>query len=178
MTDSGGRIIREWDWWQEGRQEQEHDLIRNVISQWDHATPPPGGYLTEEQLEGMLDAGHAERETERRTQAARYDRDKAMARLRLLRGEATAGFMRHVLAAPASDAQQAKAEEFLATSEQEAATLTEQVGDPDAVTDKHGDLPPARRERHLSEHMTFFRHPARLPASPPVGSRHTAGLRT
>lgn len=67
--------------------------------------------------------------------------------------------MRRVLARPAGTAQQAKAQEFLAASEQEAAALAAQVGDPDAVTDEHGDLPTARRERHLSEHMTFFRHP-------------------
>jgi hypothetical protein len=91
--------------------------------------------------------------------AARYDKDPAMTRLRLLSAQATAGFMRHVLAKSASTAQQAKAQEFLAASEQATAALAAQVGDPDAVTDEHGDLPAARRKRHLSEHMTFFRHP-------------------
>jgi hypothetical protein len=60
--------------------------------------------------------------------------------------------------APGGDAQQAEARELLAASEQEAAVLSGQVGDPDAVPDEHGDLPPERREPHLFEHMTFFRH--------------------
>jgi hypothetical protein len=45
LTDSAGRIAREWDWWEEGREAREHERIRGVIRQWDHAEPPPGGYL-------------------------------------------------------------------------------------------------------------------------------------
>jgi hypothetical protein len=82
-----------------------------------------------------------------------------MARLRLLSAQATGGFMRHVLARPASAAKQDRAQELLAASEQEAAELAAQVGDPDAISDKDGDLPAERRERHLDEHMRFFRHP-------------------
>jgi hypothetical protein len=66
--------------------------------------------------------------------------------------------MRHVLARPVTTAQQDRAHELLAASEHEAADLAAQVGDPDAIPDKHGDLPPERRERPLDEHMTFFRH--------------------
>jgi hypothetical protein len=158
-TDSGGRIAREWNWWQDGRRRLEEDRILDVIRQWDHAAPPPGGYLTEEQVQARLGARQAERERQREARAALYDKDLAMARLRLLSAQATAGFMRHVLARPASAAQQAKAQEFLAASEQEAAVLAVQIADPDAITDQHGDLPPVRRERHLDEHMTSFRHP-------------------
>ncbi len=158
LTDSGGRIAREWNWWQDGRRQEEEGRVMAVIGQWDHATPPPGGYMTAQQLEARLDAGHAERESQRQARAAGYDKNLAMARLRLLSAQATTGFMRHVLAKPASAAQQAKAQEFLAASEQEAAALAAQTGGPDAVTDEHGGLPPARRERHLDEHMTFFRH--------------------
>jgi hypothetical protein len=159
MTDSGGRIIREWNWWQVGQQQLEGDRVRAVISQWDHATPPPGGYLTGEQLQTHLNARQAERDSQRQAWSARYDQDLAMARLRLLRAQATDGFMRHVLASPASAAQQARAQQVLADSEREAAALAGQVGNPDAICDQHGDLPATRRERHLAEHMTSFRHP-------------------
>jgi hypothetical protein len=67
--------------------------------------------------------------------------------------------MRHILARPASAAQQDRAQELLAATEQETAELEAQIGDPDAIPDKYGDLPAERRERHLDEHMTFFRHP-------------------
>lgn len=62
--------------------------------------------------------------------------------------------MRHVLARPASTALAATAQELLAASEQEAVAPAVQVGDPDAITDEHGDLSPARWERHLDEHIT------------------------
>jgi hypothetical protein len=159
LADSDGRIAREWNWWQDGRRGQEEDRILDVIRQWDHAAPPPGGYLTSEQIQARLDAVQAGREREQEARAARYDKDLAMARLRLLSTQATMGFMRHVLAKPASAAQRSKAQEFLSASEQEAAALVVQVNDPDAITDEHGDLPPERRERHLDEHMMFFRHP-------------------
>lgn len=158
-TDSGGRIAREWSWWQDGRRALEEDRILDVIRQWNHAARPPGGYLTEEQVQARLDATQARLERQREARVAQYDKDLAMARLRLLSAQATAGFMRHVMAKPASAAQQVKAQELLAASEQEAAALAVQIGDPDAITDQHGDLPPTRRERHLDEHMTFFRHP-------------------
>jgi hypothetical protein len=158
LTDTGGRIAREWNWWQEGRRAREDERIREVVRQWDHAEPPPGGYLTAEQLKARLDASQAERDRARQARAAQYDEDLAMARLRLLSAQATSGFMRHVLARPVTAAQQDGAEELLAASEQEAADLAAQVGDPDAIPDLHGDLPAGRRERHLDEHMTFFRH--------------------
>lgn len=158
-TDSGGRIAREWNWWQDGRRRLEEDRILDVIGQWGHVAPPPDGYLTREQVQARLDAGQAERERERQARAAQYDKDLAMTRLRLLSAQATAGFMRHVMARPASAAQQARAQEFLAASEQEAAAMAVHVGNPDAITDQHGNLPPARRDCHLDEHMTFFRHP-------------------
>lgn len=138
LTDASGRIAREWNWWQDGRRTAEDERIRDVIRQWDHAEPPPGGYLTAEQLQARLDASQAERQRQRQARAARYDKDLAMARLRQLSAQATEGFMRRVLARPASTTQQARAQEFLAASEQEAAALAAQVGDPDAVTDEHG----------------------------------------
>ncbi len=38
-ADSGGRIAREWNWWQDGRQHLEEDQILDVIRQWEHAPP-------------------------------------------------------------------------------------------------------------------------------------------
>jgi len=38
----------------------------------------------------------------RQVRAARYDKDLATARIRLLSAQATSGFMRHVLAGPAT----------------------------------------------------------------------------
>ena len=159
LTDSGGRIAREWDWWKEGREAREHDRIMGVIRQWDHAEPPPGGYLSEQELEARLDASQAQRDRERKARAATYDEDRASGRVRMLSAQATAGFMRNVLAKPAGEAQKSTAGELLMAAEQEAAALAGQIGDPDDVTDEHGDLPPSRREQNLSQHMTFFRHP-------------------
>jgi hypothetical protein len=153
-------VNRRWNWWEEGREDQEHDRIWNVLKQWEHAAPPPGGYRPVEEIRADLDAKQAERDKQRQARAAAYDNDRAMARLRLLSTLATAGFMRNVLRAPASPAQQDKAEVLLAASEHEATELSSRVGDPDAVVDQHGDLPATRRERHLDEHMRYFRHPA------------------
>lgn len=55
-----------------------------------------------------------------------------MACVKLLSAQADAGFMRHVLENPASDAQRDKAAEFLAVAGQEIKALEGQVGDPDA----------------------------------------------
>src|SRR5580704_14932704 len=78
FTDTGGRIAREWNWWQDGRQAKEDERIREVVRQWDHAEPPPGGYLTAGQLQAKLDANQAERQSQRQARAARYDKDLAM----------------------------------------------------------------------------------------------------
>jgi hypothetical protein len=159
LTDYGGRIAREWSWWQEGRRAMEDERIREVVRQWDHAEPPAGGYLTAEELQAHLNADQAEREQARELRAARYDSDLAATRIRLLSTQATSGFMRHVLTRPATAAQRDRAQEFLAASEQETAELAALIGDPDAIPDKRGDLPGDRRKRHLDEHMTVFRHP-------------------
>jgi hypothetical protein len=101
FADTGGRIAREWNWWQDGQQAREDERIREMIRQWDQAEPPPGGYLTAGQLEARLDASQAERDWARQACADLYDEDLAMARLRLLSAQATCGFMRHVLASQA-----------------------------------------------------------------------------
>lgn len=152
-------VDHQWNWWQEHRRDEEHDRLFNVLGQWDHATPPPGGYLSDEEVRARLDAQQDQRHQDRSARAASYDKDRAQARVRLLSEQATVGFMCHVLAAPTDAVQAAKAEELRSASAQKSAELLEQVGDPDNVVDHNGDLPSTRRERHLVEHMTFFRHP-------------------
>ena len=129
----GDRIAREWSLWREGELRREDDRRHEVLFQWEHADPPPGPYLTAEELESRFEARWAETQRQREARAAEYDHDRAMARLKLLSAQADAGFMRHVLANPASDAQRDKATEFLAAAEQEIKALEAQVGDPDAV---------------------------------------------
>ena len=60
--------------WQEGREDQEHDRLWAVLEQWDHATPPPGGYRPVEETMARIDAKHAERERERRDRPPRMTR--------------------------------------------------------------------------------------------------------
>ena len=121
------------------------------------ANPDP---VIKVRLEALFDARWAETQRQREMRAAEYDHARAMARLKLLSAQADAGFMRHVLANPASDAQRDKATEFLAAAGQEIKALGPQVGDPDAIPDKHGDLPAARRGYNLDSHMRLFRHEA------------------
>jgi hypothetical protein len=154
------RIAREWNLWREGETQRENDRVHEVLIQWEHAEPPPGGYLTTEELEAKFDARQAETQRQRDARAAEYNHDRAMARIKLLSAQADAGFMRHVLLNPASNEQREKATEFLAVANQEIAELGQQVADPDGVPDKHGDLPAERRVRHLDEHMWLFRHEA------------------
>jgi hypothetical protein len=154
----GDRIAREWSLWREGEPRREDDRRHRVLFQWEHADPPPGPYLTAGELEARYEARWAETKRQREMRAAAYDRDRAMARLKLLSAQADAGFMRHVLENPASDAQRDKATEFLAVAGQEIKALEAQVGDPDAIPDEHGDLPAARRGYNLDSHMRLFRH--------------------
>lgn len=130
-------VSRDWNLWQSGAVQDAQERRRAVLAEWDHADPPPGGYKFEtgEQIQAEFDARHAARERERGARAEAYDPDLAQARLHVLQQQATAGFIRHVLAHPASEAQRAKAEARLAAAEQEAASLMARVGDPDAVAD-------------------------------------------
>jgi hypothetical protein len=152
------RIAREWSLWREGEPRREDDRRHEVLFQWEHDNPPPGPYLTADELEARFGARWAEAKRQREARAAEYDHDRAMARLKLLSAQADAGFMRHVLENPASDAQRDKATEFLAVAGQEIKALDAEVGDPDAIPDKHGDLPAARRGYNLDSHMRLFRH--------------------
>ena len=156
----GDRIAREWSLWREGEPRREDDRRHEVLFQWEHADPPPGPYLTAEVLEARFEARRAETKRQREMRAAAYNHDRAMARLKLLSTQADAGFMRHLLGNPSSDAQRDKAAEFLAIAGQEIEALEAQVGDPDEIPDEHGDLPATRRGYNLDSHMRLFRHEA------------------
>jgi hypothetical protein len=151
---------RQWNWWRDGQIEAEEGKAHAVWHEWDHAEPPPDQYggSTDEAVAAMeaeWDAQRAERERVRLARQERLDEERSNARLTMLQNQADAGFMRHVLADPATAAQRAKAEEKLTKHEHEAARLAAQVGDPDEVADRHDDLPPDRRTWHLSGLMTF-----------------------
>ncbi len=159
---------RQWNWWRRGQIEAEEGKARAVLHEWDHAEPPPGGYRyggspeeARAAMEAEWDAQQAERERARLTRQQRFDEERSNARITMLQNQANAGFMRHVLAHPATAAQRAKAEEKLAKHEQEAARLAAQVGEPDEVPDRRGDLPPDRRTWHLSSLITFRCRPPR-----------------
>jgi hypothetical protein len=47
----GDRITREWSLWREGEPRHEDDRLHAVLFQWEHADPPPGPYLTAEELD-------------------------------------------------------------------------------------------------------------------------------
>jgi hypothetical protein len=100
----GDRSAREWSLWREGEPRREDDRLHEVLFQREHADPPSGSYLTAGELEARFEARWAETQRQLEVQVAAYDRDRAMARLKLLSTQADAGFIRHVLGNPASDA--------------------------------------------------------------------------
>lgn len=71
LTDSAGRAAREWNWWEERREARERGRIMEVIRQWDHAAPPPGGYLSEQDIQARLRAVLARRLQAAEAEAAR-----------------------------------------------------------------------------------------------------------
>jgi Mn-dependent DtxR family transcriptional regulator len=157
----------QWSWWQEGREKQERARWRRVLEQWDNGADLGSGQDTEEDTDAAvqayldeLDKRHEEKQ-QRRVElvATSYDKDRATARLRLLRAEADAAFFAHVLEAPASDAQREAAERRMANSQEAADDLRQQVGDAEQVIDHRGYLPAERRELNLSSHMRNWRHP-------------------
>lgn len=109
-------VSRQWNWWQEGRRDQEHDRIWQIINKWDNGAPVRE--YTEEEADALgqaeLDKVSKSLEEDQRRRAAfvaqSYDQDRESLRLRLLRMEYDAAFFAHVLAAPASQAQRENAE--------------------------------------------------------------------
>jgi hypothetical protein len=151
--------IRDWNLWEPGRRKAEEDRRHAVLEEWDHAEPPPGGYKyeTAEEWEAEWDAQEAERKRQRAARAEAYDEGLDRARIHMLQEQANAGFMQHVLASHANGRQRAKAEELLAAAEQKAAALASSVGDPDAITDKYGNLPPECRSMNFTS-LFDWRH--------------------
>lgn len=162
----------QWNWWQEGREKQERARLWRVLEQWDNGVEDSeSGHDIEDDSEEDSDAAvqayldeldkRHEENWQRRAElvATSYDKDRATARLRLLRTEADTAFFAHVLETPANDAQREAAERRMASSHQAADDLRQQVGDPEQVIDHHGYLPAERREMNLRSHMRNWRHP-------------------
>jgi hypothetical protein len=145
---TGDWVARQWNWWREGQPQAEDDTLLALVLEWEATDPPPppGGLA---RIQGQWEAERAESEEARLARKAGYNHELASARIRMLQNQADAGFMRHVLARPANDAQRAAAERKLAACEQEAAPLAAKVGNPDDVADSDGYLPPERRDWHL-----------------------------
>ena len=74
----GDRIAREWSLWREGEPRREDDRRHEVLFQWEHADPPPGPYLTAEELQARFEAGglkpsvRGKRERQSTTTTARW----------------------------------------------------------------------------------------------------------
>ncbi|MEH1129428.1 hypothetical protein [Micromonospora sp. CPCC 206061] len=155
---------RQWNWWQEGRRDQEYDLVLQVVSEWDKYGPRRGS------ADEKTAPRHAEPDTfgkdlDEDTRRGPdlvvegYDENRERLRLRLLRTQSDVAFFGHVLQTPASSAQRDDAEHRLNASRAAAAGLLDQLGDPEQVIDRHGRLPAERREMNLQSHMQYWRHP-------------------
>jgi hypothetical protein len=153
-----GDVSTVWNWWQEGREQQERDRVMQVVLQWDNGAP-------ELPVEGMaeftrkFDKQWEEKKRRRAELAAQaYDKDREVLRLRLLRTESDAAFFAHVLEKPASAGQREDAERRLTAARAAAEEMRQRIGDPEQVIDKAGYLPAERRARNLDAHMRYFRH--------------------
>lgn len=158
-----GDLSRQWNWWQEGRRDHEHDRLWQIISEWDNGAPEKSEKEAEAFADAEMDKLDERLEANRRHRsdlvARSYDEDCAHQRLRMLRGESDAAFFAHVLAAPAGAAQREDAERRVAERRVGADELRRQLGDPEQVIDRNGFLPAERREMNLRSHMDYWRHP-------------------
>lgn len=174
-------ISRRWNWWQEGREEQEREALWAIVSEWDNGAPA----ATCEDDEAFLQEWNAEWERKRQAEAQRradiiaasYDEDRVALRLRILRTEADQAFFAHVLEAPATPGQREAAERRVADSLSQATKLRRDLGDPEEVVDGRGYLPAERRERSISSHMQFWRYPSLRKLATTDRRRFTALLR-
>jgi hypothetical protein len=156
-------VEREWDWWEDGRREREHERQWAILSEWNNGAPKPRMGKGRDTVQAYLhDVDRdIEAEAQRRVDVAaeHYDEERAHMRLDMLRAEADTAFFGHVLQASASAAQRDKAEQRMTERQEAAQRLRAELGDPEQVIDKRGYLPTERRAMHLSEHVTFWRHP-------------------
>ncbi|MDO3704041.1 hypothetical protein Q3W71_20450 [Micromonospora sp. C28SCA-DRY-2] len=157
-------VEREWDWWQEGRAQQEHDRQWAILGEWDNGASRRKPHQDPEaSAEAFLAECDRRHEVEKQQRAARatelYSKERESLRLELMRTEADAAFFAHVLAAPASKEQQHAAERRMAERQTAARELRSKLGDPEDVIDHDGYYPAERRTSSLSSHMTVWRHP-------------------
>ncbi|MEU8076077.1 hypothetical protein AB0B31_11560 [Catellatospora citrea] len=156
-------IEREWDWWQEGRRDQERERQQAVLADWDNGAKSPPGFDPKAAAKKLIEDLRQEMEDERLARQAladaRYDKDRESKRLQMLTAEADAAFFDHVVQRPASPAQRDEAEQRSQRQRALAVTLREQLGDPEDVVDSDGFLPAQRREMNVSSHMSFWRYP-------------------
>jgi hypothetical protein len=178
-----GDLTRAWNWWQQGRREQERARVWQVLSEWDNDAPDPGVSEQEAEAYGHAAVARVAREVEedRRRRADlvadQFDQEREYLRLRLLQARSDAAFFGQVLKAPASAAQQADAERRLAESQAAAAVMRDRLGDPEQVVDQAGYLPAQRREVNLRWHMEHWRHPTLRAWATSDRRRFTALLR-
>ncbi|MBB1152497.1 hypothetical protein [Amycolatopsis dendrobii] len=155
-----------WNWWEEDRHSREQSRVWAILEEWENGADQRE--QTDEEVEAFVqrwnDEQDAKREAEKKRRAElvaqSYDKDRASARLQLLRKEADAAFFQHVADKPANAAQREDAERRAARCKSEAEELRKQVGDPEDVLDERGYLPAERRKQHLDEHMRYWRYPA------------------
>lgn len=155
-------VARQWNRWEEGRRDIEHDRIMAVFQEWDNSASEK----SQEEVDALVQATHddvdrsIQEDQKRRDElvAHSYDKERDSQRLNLLRTECDAAFFSHVLEAPASKAQGEEAERRLADSQAAADKLRDQLGDPEQAIDRDGELPAERRERNLRWHMEYCRH--------------------
>jgi hypothetical protein len=154
---------RDWNLWQEGRSAAEHDRVMQVLYEWDSPRDATARQRTVDEEVADFEARYDKKEAEEKQRRAdlvaeRYDKNRELQRLQLLRTESDAAFFAHVLDKPASAAQREDAERRLAESRTTATGLRQELGDPEQVIDAQGRFPEERRKQHRGEHMTFFRH--------------------
>ncbi len=160
-----GDVSRQWNWWQEGRRDQEHDRLWQILREWDNGAPKREDTKEEDEALGQAELDkvdkslEADRERRADLVARLYDEDRENLRLRLLRTESDAAFFAHVLEAPASSAQREDAERRLGERRAAADESRRQLGNPEQVIDRGGYLPAERREMNLRSHMDYWRHP-------------------
>jgi hypothetical protein len=158
-------VAHTWNWWQEGRHEREHDKVWSVLQEWDNRADDTkeSDSDAEERARAILariDEKFAQEERRRVDLVTRfYDEDREHLRLRYLRMKADAAFFAHVAAKPANATQREAAERRASESQAAAAQLLADLGDPEEVIDRHGQVPAERRESNLSSHLRYWRYP-------------------
>jgi hypothetical protein len=129
-------VEREWDWWEEGRREKEHERQWAVLGEWDNGAKAPSGSDPGTAAKACMEDFDRRWEEQRRERevlaAERYDKERESMRLRMLSAEADAAFFGHVLEWPATAAQRDTAEQRM---EQQRAARYDRADPPGAEAD-------------------------------------------